>query len=78
MTELEGDENDKQYEFRFYFSKGRLIMALVKRKNYDEKEFQQAYSGTTIPAKYKSSYYDLLSASESILQLFKDIEKEAY
>ena len=78
MTELEGDENDKQYEFRFYFSKGRLIKALVKRKNYDEKEFLQAYSGTTIPAKYKSSYYDLLSASESILQLFKDIEKEAY
>lgn len=78
MTELEGDENDKQYEFRFYFSKGHLIKALVKRKNYDEKEFLQTYSGTTIPAKYKSNYYDLLSASESILQLFKDIDKEAY
>lgn len=78
MIQLDGDENDMQYEFRFYFSKGRPIKAIIKHKNYDEKEFLQTYSGTTIPAKYKSNYYDLLSASESILQLFKDIDKEAY
>jgi len=78
MIQLDGDENDMQYEFRFYFSKGRPIKAIIKHKNYNENDFQQAYSGTTIPAKYSSSYRDLLSASNSILQLFKDIEKEAY
>ena len=78
MIQLDGDENDMQYEFRFYFSKGRPIKAIIKHKNYNENDFQQTYSGTTIPAKYSSSYKDLLSASNSILQLFKDIEKEAY
>ena len=78
MISFDGDENDLQYEFRLYFSKGRLIKSIIKSKNYDEKEFKQVYSGTTIPAKYKSSYNELLSASKSIRQLFLDVDKEAY
>jgi hypothetical protein len=78
MTTLEGDENDMQYEFRFYFSKGRLIKALVKRKAWDEKEFKEVYVGATLKPAYKSNYNELLSASRKIRQLFVDIEKEAY
>ena len=78
MIQLEGDENDMQYEFRFYFSKGRLIKAVIKRKNWDEREFKQVYGGTTLKPAYKSNYDELLSASRAVRQLFADIEKEAY
>ena len=78
MTSIEGDDGDQQYEFRFYFSGGRLISAIVKRKNYDEKEFRQVYAGATLKSAYQSHYDDLLSASRTVRQLFIDIEKEAY
>lgn len=78
MTQFEGDENDKQYEFRFYFSKGKLIKALVKRWNDSEKEYQQVYDGATLKGEYRSSFEELLSASRAVHQLFIDVEKEAY
>ena len=78
MTQLEGDESDMQYEFRFYFSRGRLIKSLIKRKRWDEKEFQQVYAGTTLEPACRSHYDELLSASSTMQQLFIDIEKEAY
>ena len=78
MTKLEGDEDDQQYEFRFYFSNGRLIRAIIKRKSYDEEEFRQIYSGSTLKPAYQSDFDNLVSASRALRQLFIDIEKEAY
>lgn len=78
MTQMEGDEDDAQYEFRFYFSNGNLISALIKRRQHDEKEFRQVYSGTTLKPAYQSEYDNLVSASATMHQLFIDIEKEAY
>ena len=78
MTSFEGDNDDKQYEFRFYFSQGRLIRAIVKNKNYDEKEYRQVYTGTTLKSVYQSEYDNLLEAARALHQLFADIEKEAY
>lgn len=78
MTKLEGDTDDQQYEFRFYFSNGRLIRAIIKRKSYDEEVFRQIYSGATLKPAYQSNYDELLSASRTLHQLFADIEKEAY
>jgi hypothetical protein len=78
MTTFEGDDGDMQYEFRFYFSKGRLIRALVKRKAWDEKEFRQVYAGATLKPAYQSEYDVLLSTSRAVRQLFIDIEKEEY
>ena len=78
MTQLEGDENDSQYEFRFYFSKGRPIKAIVKRKQGDDKEFRQVYDDNAILPAYRQPYNELLTAAHTIRQLFTDIEKEAY
>ena len=78
MTQLEGDESDNQYEFRFYFSKGRPMKAIVKRKHGDDKEFRQVYDDNTIRPAYLEQYYELLKASHTMHQLFVDIEKEAY
>ena len=78
MTQLECDEDDMQYEFRFYFSKGRPIKSIIKRKNYNEKEFKQVYSGVTITPRYRSNYNELLSASKAVHQLFIAVDKEAY
>ena len=78
MTKLEGDEDDQQYEFRFYFSNGHLIRAVIKRKSYDEEEFRQVYAGATLKSAYQSDFDNLVSASSALHQLFIDIEKEAY
>lgn len=78
MISLDGDESDRQYEFRFYFSKGKLIKSIVKRKRWDEKEFQQVYEGAIIKPAFRSNYEELLKASRTMHQLFVDIEKEAY
>ena len=67
-----------QYEFRYYFSKGRLIRVLVKHKAYEEKEFRQVYAGAPLKPTYQSNYDELLSAARAVRQLFIDIEKEAY
>ena len=51
-------EDSKDYEFRFYFNKGKLFDVLVKSRKMGEKEFSQEYTGKTLPAKYHS-YYQL-------------------
>lgn len=78
MIQFGNEKNDREYEFRLYFNKGRLIHALIKRKGYEEKEFQQTYAGSTLKPEYRSYYDNLLSSSRAIRQLFIDIEKEGY
>lgn len=78
MLELEGDANDKQYEFRFYFNKGHLLKAIVKSKSYDQQEFRQVWSGTTLKPVYQSNYDEYINAARTMRELFINIEKEAY
>ena len=78
MEQLDGDEDFKEYEFRFYFSRGRLIKSLIKRKAYSDTDFQQVYSSNTLKPLYKDNYSQLLQKSQELHQLFIDIEKEAY
>lgn len=78
MNKLEDEEDYMQYEFRFYFSKGNLIKTIIKRKRWDEKDFQQVDAGSKVSPVYRSSYDLLVGASSSVRQLFIDIEKEAY
>ena len=78
MLELEGDANDKQYEFRFYFNKGHLLKAIVKSKSYDQQEFRQVWSDTTLKPVYQSNYEEYIKAARTMRELFINIEKEAY
>ena len=78
MLKLEGDADDMQYEFRFYLNKGRLIKAIVKSKHYDQQEYQQVWSGSTIKPVYQSNFDDYIDVARTMRTLFINIEKEAY
>lgn len=78
MEQLDGDEDFVAYEFRFYFSRGRLIKSLIKRKAHNDKEFVQVYSGNAVIPTYREYYSQLLQKSKKMHQLFVDVEKEAY
>lgn len=78
MTHFGDEEDDMQYEFRYYFSKGKLIKALIKRKSWDDKDYQQVYEGATLNAIYRSNFDELSAAAKALHQLFVDVEKEAY
>lgn len=78
MTQFEDDTDDMQYEFRFYLDKGRLIKAIVKRKGYDDSEFQEIWSGTKLKPLYKSCFDEYMSTARAMRTLFINIEKEAY
>lgn len=78
MTQLEGDDDDMQYEFRFYLNKGRLIKAIIKRKNWQEQDFKEVWSGTTLKPIYKSAFDEYKGVSRTMRELFINIEKEAY
>lgn len=68
--------NGIDYEYRFYFSKGRLIDVLVKSRKTGagETTFNTIYQGKTVPAQYSSEYKARLASSKSIMNVFKSID----
>ena len=69
---------DKEYEFRFYFNKGKLFRALIKNKDYGQQAYKDVYSGSAPNGEYTSLYQSLLGKAEKIRHMFIAIEKEAY
>ena len=63
----------KDYELRFYFSKGELIETIVKSRPMGDSTFETVYQGKTVPKGYSDSYESRLSAAKGIMELFKTI-----
>ena len=78
MTQFEDETEDRQYEFRFYFNKGKLLKAIVKCKNYDEQQFKEVWNAKTLKPAYHGTLDTYKGVAEQMRQLFIDIEKEAY
>ena len=78
MTSFEGDAGDMEYEFRFYMNKGRIIKAIIKRKNYDESEFHEVWQGSRLPEKYANLDRAYMGSARQLADLFSDIEKRTY
>lgn len=72
--------NGIDYEYRFYFSQGRLIDVLVKsRKTGDgAMDFDTVYQGKTVPAQYHDEYKNLVASSKSIMTVFKSIDSNRH
>ena len=66
-------DEGKDYELRFYFSKGELIETIVKNRPMAGGTFETIYQGKTVPAAYSDSYESRLSAAKGIMELFKTI-----
>lgn len=78
MTQFEGDQDDLQYEFRFYLNKGKLLKAIVKCKRYDETEFKEVWNANTIKPVYADQLDRYKGVAKQMRELFINIEKEAY
>lgn len=72
--------NGIDYEYRFYFSQGRLIDVLVKSRKTGEGEttFNTVYQGKTVPAQYSDEYKNLVASSKSIMTVFKSIDSNRH
>lgn len=66
-------DEGKDYELRFYFSKGELIETIVKSRPMGGSEFETVYQGKTVPKAYSDNYESRLSAAKGIMDLFKTI-----
>ena len=78
MTALEDDEQDMEYEFRFYMEKGRVVKGIIRRKNYDEEAFHDVWQGTRLPEKYTQLHKSFMGNAAQLAELFNDIEKRTY
>ena len=72
--------NGIDYEYRFYFSKGRLIDVLVKSRKTGAGEtiFNTIYQGKTVPAQNIDEYKARVASSKSIMNVFKSIDKNRH
>ena len=66
-------END--YEFRLYFSDGRLVELLVKRRPQGKGEYTTVYTGKTVPEEYQYSYDGYCSTSQNVMRTFNAINE---
>ncbi|MBP5388017.1 MAG: hypothetical protein J6Y97_11600 [Prevotella sp.] len=71
-------DDNKEYEFRFYFNKGKLFDVLVKSRKEGEKDFSQEYTGKTLPAKYHSFYQQYADDIAKYGRLFEAIDGAAH
>jgi hypothetical protein len=78
MTEFDGDRHDKQYEFRFYFNKGKLLKAIIKRKGADDAEYKEVLNDKNIKPIYADVFKQYQAKARQMRELFINIEKEAY
>lgn len=78
MTAMEDGADDKEYEFRFYMNKGRLIKGIIMQKGYEQQSFKEEWQGTKLPAKYADKYAGYLASAKQLSELFANIEKRTY
>lgn len=78
MMAFDDDEQDMQYEFRFYMEKGRVVKTIVRKKSYDEEAFRDVWQGNQLPKKYERAHSSLVANAAQLATLFKDIEKRTY
>ena len=71
--------NDQEYEFRFYYNKGKLLQAIVKNKPYDQQaSFKEVYSGASPNGAFKSKVDYTLQWCGKYRQMFQSIDNLTY
>jgi hypothetical protein len=74
-----GDSTDgMDYEFRYYFSKGKLLQTIVKKSVSGKGQFVEEYSGATVKEQYRNIYQNYLYEARKFKKLFEDVEQATY
>lgn len=76
MTEIGSKTVDS--EFRFYFSRGKLINSIIKERGEGQTDFKQVYSGSKPNAEYQEYISIYLNNAQKHLKLFDDIDRATY
>lgn len=74
----EYDEEDKDWEYRFYFKDGKPIKCIVKNRGYvdgnaDSKGFSVVYEGSSVSKKFENIYKGFLGKSKKFKTLFSAV-----
>lgn len=72
------NEEDMDYEFRYYFSKGKLIKTIVKKSAVTKGEYKEEYSGATVKKAHQEIYQNFLAKSREFQKLFSAVEHAMY
>lgn len=67
------DESSDMIEIRIYYDNNNIIKVLIKSKSEAKKQFEQTYSGTTVPEMYIQVANDIKSTSDKNILLMKSI-----
>lgn len=67
------DVEDLDTEYRFYFSSGKLIKAIVKTRSSANDEFKEVHNAASVPAKYKQNYQYFLNKADQYKKLFQAV-----
>ena len=78
MTSLDGDDAEEEYELRFYFDKGKLLRAIIKRKAAGDESFREVFAGKALPQAYSEELEMLQASARKYHQLFTDIDGKVY
>ena len=76
--DIEDKSEDMDYEFRFYFNKGKLINTVVKKSPLGENAFVEDYSGATVKKAYQEFYQGFIARSKDFMKLFYSMENAMY
>ncbi len=71
-------EGGKEYEFRFYLNKGKVIQAIIKHRDNGQEQYSEVYSGRSLRKEHLAVFEGYLEKSKRIHQMFIGIENEAY
>ena len=72
------NQKDMQYEMRFYFSRGKLIKAMIKKRPDEQSPYTEEFNGAALKSQYAPFMQEMIDKAEKIRQMFIAIEKETY
>ena len=74
----DGEGEQKEYEFRFYLRKGRLIEAIIKSRDNEQQAYKELYKGPKLPTSYVNVFEEYIHQAEKLKRMFTEIEEVTY
>lgn len=72
------NQEDMQYEMRFYFSREKLIKAIIKKRKDVQSPYTEEFNGNALKSLYAPYMQEMIDKAGKIRQMFISIERETY
>ena len=74
----DGEGEQKEYEFRFYLKKGRLIESSIKSRDYGQQAYKEVHKGTRLETYYANVFDEYMHQAEKLRRMFINIEEVTF